>query len=1001
MEPARSTTVRITRRTDVDRTKRDLQGLAIGLCLTIAVLLLMFLVEGYQAFELRFLDLRFTWREKLAPIAHTDRIVHVDIDDQSIAALGRWPWDRKVHATFVSTLAALGPKAIVFDVEFPDPVSPVYDPEMVRANLAEGIDALKKGVLPPDPDHPDETPTDISQLTLADVQKAFELSHTLFDRGFRSSLTDDDGVFAAAVARAACVYLPCSLEEEKAVERRSVERAVTKLLERDIRMDAPALAKALGIEMGDLPPSLRELKERVAYERALALVRSHAQVTDQAVWEALAPGSDAPVDSRMVPETEITREACRMARAALVFEERDVLPLGEGRVQESSPVRRVFAPVPYLAKASRGGGFVSVQADPLDGKLRRLKLLWQAGGKWYPQHILREMLDLYDIPRDGVTIEEGPTLVLKPKADRPIQIPLDERGRVIVNWVAGDWNDYLGRHVSYANVIMLERRLAEAGRIFEDAVATRHLTVDLKGWSDALASIAPEVTRRPSPTTLAPAKGLARVKGILAAMKEAIAKELADAQDKLAHYDRAKYGPKGFLQVLERDLKAALDQGGRVMGEAEEIETELRRRVSGKVCLVGDTHFSSTDIKATPLHSMFPGVALHSNLFNMIEERAFLTRAKPLTNAGIILFIGLFVTLVSIRSGPVRALLLTAGIVLLFALTGFWAFMAKGFWIDFLGPFMAATLCYAFIATFNVAMEMVDRDRVETLWGQYVSPAVVELLLKNPELQKIFAERRVVTMLFSDVAGFTKESERLDAETVSHLINDYLEDMSAPIVTYDGYLNKYEGDAIMAFWGAPIAQPDQAVRACFAALDMTERLRKLQLTFKEKGLPAMNTRIGINTGLVFVGNFGSKKKFDYTAIGDHVNLASRLEGANKAMKTSLLIAEATFNGAKEFVEARRLGRIRVVGRDTPVGIYELLCRVGEVPQVMKDVRPVFEAGLVAYEKGDWAECEARMRQVLVIRPEDGPSQVYLEQLEELKGKPAPDGWDGVIKLESK
>jgi len=982
VEPARSTTVRITRRTNVDRTKRDLAGLAIGLALTIAVLLTMFFVEWYQQFELKFLDVRFRLREALAPLAHSDRVVHVDIDDQSIAALGRWPWDRKVHATFVSTLSALGPKAIVFDVEFPDPVPPVYDPGLVEANFSEAIDTLRKGQLD------------------TESFKVLEAAYRALRKGFLESRVDDDAVFAAAVARAGDVYLPCSLEPEEARERKTVDRAVAQLLAKDLRMDPPALAKVLGISTGDLPQSLRELKERVAYEMALALVRKDSAVPDQTVWEALAPGVDVSVESKDVPEAEIVRQACRMAHGAVRFEGRDVLLFGQAPLEEKSPVRRVFAPVPLLADASRGGGFVSVQADPLDGKLRRLKLLWQADGQWYPQHMLREILDLYEVPRDGVSVEEGPMLVLKPKTGEAVRIPLDEEGRVIINWAAGSWNDYLGRHVPYSTVVMLPRRLAEATRIYQKVVSERLLEADTTGLEDAFASIAPHESRVQR-TTLAPAKALARVKEVLAAMKEAIARKLVETDDTLAHYDRAKHGPKGFLQVLKRDLEAALDQGGRTMTEAEEIETELRRRVSGKVCLVGDTHFSSTDIKATPLHSMFPGVALHSNLFNMIEDRAFLTRANPLTNAGIILFIGLLVTLVSIRSGPVRAGLLSLGILLLFLLTGFWAFVTHGFWIDFLGPITAVTLCWGFIAGFTAVMEGKDRDRVETLWGKYVSPAVVELLLKNPELQKIFAERRVVTMLFSDVAGFTKESERLDAETVSNLINVYLEDMSAPIVTYDGYLNKYEGDAIMAFWGAPIAQPDQAVRACFAALDMTERLRKLQLTFKEQGLPAMNTRIGINTGLVFVGNFGSKKKLDYTAIGDHVNLASRLEGANKAMRTSLLIAEATFNGAKEFIEARRLGRIRVVGRDTPVGIHELICRAGEMTQQMKDVRTEFEAGLVAYDKGDWAEVEARMKRVLEIRPEDGPAQVYLEQVEERKGKPVPEGWDGVIKLESK
>ncbi|GEM_PF-7091385 len=1013
-------TVRAARRRDVEGSRRNIAGLGIGLAITLTVVLAMFLVEKYQTFELFFLDIRFRLREGLAPIARTSRLVHVDIDDQSITALGRWPWSRKVQASFVSTLSALGPHAIIYDVEFPDPVVPIYDPILVEQNVRGVLEVQAMGV--------DKLPEEVAQRVQAfldraadgkvDAEGVKDLQRNVRELGrevassrqvlldaIEKARVDDDTVFAAAVARSRVVFLPCSFEDETGwFVDPDLVRHVFELLEKDLLLDPGSLAERLGLSRSEIPPALHAIKEKVAYDRAIQLFRADPQATDDTVWKTLCPETKEPVTTMSLPEGDIVRQACRMVRGIEAQRRDAALSLSGTTIPETDLIRRVFAPVPALARAGRSGGFVSVRADPLDGKLRRLKLVWQAHGVWYPQHMLRVAMDLMDVPLDGVEFADGPTIILRPRTGAPIEIPLDEEGRVILNWAEGKYQEgYFGRHLPFARVIELARRRVEAGRILESCVTRRNITVDMNGWEESLAAFATGEVLDPMPTDLSPAKGLARVKEIEQAMVEAIQTEKKAVDEEIAGLDPGTQGRTyhRFLLEKQKELESTLVDAGRCLLHADALEAEIQRTVVGKVCIVGSTQFASSDIVATPLEPMFPGVALHSTLFNMLENRAFLRRARPLTNAGIVVFVGLLVTLVSIRSGPVRAGLLSLGILILYLLLGFWAFMEHGFWVDFLGPITATTLCWGVIATFKGAMEARDRRQVETLWGQYVSPAVVEMLLKNPEMQKIFAERRIVTMLFSDVAGFTRESERLDAETVSNLINMYLDEMSQPIDTYDGYLNKYEGDAIMAFWGAPIPQPDQAVRACYAALDMQHKLHEIQKGFKEKGLPLMHTRIGVNTGLVFVGNFGSKRKFDYTAMGDHVNLASRMEGANKAFGTSILIAEATYQGAKEFVEVRRLGRIRVVGRDTPVGILELLARTGELTKEQKGMCEAFHEGLAAFEKREWQQATERFRRVLEIVPEDGPAKVYIRLTAEHRAMELPPEWDGVITLESK
>lgn len=1013
-------TVRSRRGSDLGHARRNLIGLGLGLGITLSIVLAMFLLEGYQAFELRFLDVRFVWREDLAPIPRTSRLVHVDIDDQSISALGRWPWNRKVHATFVSTLSAFDPKAIVFDVEFPDPVPPVYDPDLVEQCVKGVLEVQSMGVdkLPEEVAQRVQTFLDRAVDGKVDAEAVKDLQRNVRELGrevaaarqalldaIERARVDDDSVFAAAVARSKVVYLPYSFEEETGwFADPDVAKHVLELLGENLLLDAGGLAERMGLSRADIPPALRAMKEKVAYDRAVQLFRNDPEATDDAVWKMLCPGTEEAVTTLALPEGEIVRQACRLARGVEAQRRTSATRLSGNPIPERYPVRRVLSLVPALARANRAGGFVSVKADPLDGKLRRLKVLWEAHGEWYPHHMLRVLMDILDVPLDGVEIAEGPTMVLRPRSGEPITIPLDEDGRVILNWAGGKWQEgYFGRHVPYAKVVELARHRIEIGRLLESVASRRHIAVDMEGWEEALASFAPGEVLDPKPTDLPPAKAFARVKEIEAGMMQALTAEKKAVDEEIARLDPETHGRTyhKFLIQKQKEIETALAEAQKHLIQADAIETELHTGLRDKVCIIGSTQFASTDLIPTPLEPIFPGVAHHSTLFNMIENRTFLQRADPLVNAGIVIFVGLLVTLVSIRSGPIRAGLLSLGILILFTLVGFWAFMEHGFWLDFLGPIAATTLCWGLITAFKEAMAAADRQKVETLWGQYVSPAVVELLLKNPELQRIFAERRIVTMLFSDVAGFTRESEKLDAETVSNLINVYLDEMSQPIVTYDGYLNKYEGDAIMAFWGAPIAQPDQAVRGCFAALDMLARLREIQKGFKEKGLPLMHTRIGINTGLVFVGNFGSKRKFDYTAIGDHVNLASRLEGANKAFGTGCMIAESTYQGAKEFVEVRRLGRIRVVGRDSPVGIFELLARTGELSREQKEMRDAFEEGLAHFEKREWQQATERFRRAIEIVPEDGPAKVYIRLVAEYRAMELPPDWDGVITLESK
>ncbi len=960
------------------RAKRGLTGLAIGLGATLVVLLGMG-IATYQTFELRLLDVRFALRP---PVPQTDRLLHIDIDDQSVNALGRWPWPRRTHATFVSTLAELDPRAIVFDVEFPDPSEPSYDTVLLRENVDSTLRSISQGLV---------------QLG-QESEAAREAMVTAVGR----AQTDDDRVFARAIARAGNVYLPISFEPEGSPaldpERmRRIEGFVTA----QFRAGIPEIAGKLGIGADEVERCITLVREEIAYGYALEALRKDVALTDEAIWAGLAGGSDEPLSSGSV-NASVVRQACRMARAVRLMETKATLPIPTEALEEPFPVRRTFAPVPCLAEAARGGGFVSVRADPLDGKMRRLKVLWEADGRVHAHLMLGVSMDVLGVPPEGVRIEEGPTLVLQP-ADAPeVRLPLDDLGQAIVDWVPGEWARFYGPHLPYSRVVSLARMHVEIGRLLESAILRQELPVDLAEWRRRISALAPGEARDPSDSVTSGERGLSRIRELEAEMEAAVEAEVRRLDQEIAGLgEGGGRAYRSFLKAAREAVGGALAAVQGIRKEAAALEEELRSRVRGKVCVIGASHFGSTDIKATPFYAEFPAVSLQSSLFNMVESRSRLRRAAPSVSRMAVLLVGLFVSLVSISAGPIRAGLMSLGVLFVYLVAGSWVFFQQGLWVDFVGPILAAALGYTGIIAHRGLMSAQDRKEVEALWGQYVSPGVVDLMLKHPEMQRIFAERRLVTTLFSDVSGFTAECERLPAETVRDLINSYLEEMSTPILERSGYLNKYEGDAIMACWGAPISQGDQAVQSCLAAIEMMEKLKVLQRRFLEEGLPLMHTRIGINTGHVLVGNFGSNRKFDYTVIGDHVNLASRLEGANKSFQTAMLISEATRESAREVIEVRSLGKVRVQGRDQPVVIHELLGRKGELSEAQRAVRERFEGALDAFMRANWQEATAGFRGVLELAPLDGPSRFYLSRIAELSVKSLPEGWDGVVALETK
>jgi adenylate cyclase len=298
------------------------------------------------------------------------------------------------------------------------------------------------------------------------------------------------------------------------------------------------------------------------------------------------------------------------------------------------------------------------------------------------------------------------------------------------------------------------------------------------------------------------------------------------------------------------------------------------------------------------------------------------------------------------------------------------------------------------------------KERIRETFGKYIDPRIVEGLIDRPMLAAE-GQRRVMTVLFCDVRGFTSTSEGMTPQGLVKVMNRYFSTMSGPIRDHEGIIDKYIGDAIMAYWGPPFTDHAEQTRlASLAALKMLDLLPQLRTELPEllgvRNLPnSFDLRIGIATGDVLVGSIGSELMMNYTVMGDTVNLASRLEGANKEYGGRILVSEATFAGASAAVEAREIDRVAVLGQNQPQAVFEIMGRKGELTPAQLELRDRFSEGLACYRRRQWDASRRAFEAALAIVPNDGPSTTFINRLDKLTLRPPGEDWDGSWRLERK
>ena len=421
-----------------------------------------------------------------------------------------------------------------------------------------------------------------------------------------------------------------------------------------------------------------------------------------------------------------------------------------------------------------------------------------------------------------------------------------------------------------------------------------------------------------------------------------------------------------------------------------------------KIVFIAGTAAGLYDLRVTPFSSATPGVLIHMTVLDNLLQGQFL---KPVPRS----MTWTFLLVLCISSA--WSFMVGSSYWVKFGVTGVLAVVSYGLtvhaftghdrWLDVVFPEAALAVTFATAATVEYLTEGKQRRQTRAAFDKYMSPEVVDEIMRDPDSIKLGGEKKEISIFFSDVAGFTTVSERLQPEELVLLLNQYLSAMTDIIRRHRGNVNKYLGDGIMALFGAPLGESNHASLACYAALDSQAELARLREAWKQQGLPEISARIGINSGFCIVGNMGSQSRLEYTVMGDCVNLASRLEGANKYYDTPILLGARTAELAKDDVEAREVDLLRVKGKTKPVVVYELLARKGALsPQRMKLMTLYYE-GVAAYKDRNFSLAHARFNDALELDPADGPSKVYLARSRHYLENPPSASWDGVYELTAK
>ncbi len=712
----------------------------------------------------------------------------------------------------------------------------------------------------------------------------------------------------------------------------------------------------------------------------------------------------------------------------------------------------IVPPLKSLRDAAKGFAYAQTLADP-DGTRRRYPLVYQYEDIVLPSLALTMVSNRLGVPIENVEVHPGkyiliPNAQVKGGAVKNIKIPIDERGNMNVNW-AGEWDETF---VHYPHITLRwawdkwkqNKRLTAVKKLVTENPA---LKKNPKKIPDALKEIGftntqlnreavgvwfnvskIEAAIRTDPALDLDAYleqiGIKKPNKIVASFFKQIKlnNQIAEALLENPEMSLTQLQEK-FQEMLPLDIEASmvfvnglieagqLSAGARPLYHYPYAKHDGRNiypeRIKDKILFYGLTADGTSDLSIIPFQGSYPMVGIYPNVFNTILTENFIRRMPSWFNTLLIFLVGILISQTVPRFKVVSGALLVGAMIITYSVIAFIAFTHGGYWLEIAGPLMILVIGYLGHTIYGYLKKEQEKDFVQGAFGHFLSPVVVGQIMENPDmLGQLGGEERVMTAFFSDIASFSTISECLTPIELVTFINEYLSEMCDIVEQYGGTIDKFEGDAIVAFFGAPIYYEDHAVRAVMSCIDQQKKLVELRQRWSLQGAlpPALDelrkrwegqqrtfaqVRIGVTAGPMVVGNMGSRTRTDYTMMGDTVNLAARFESGQKVYGTNVMVNDLIYNQVKDLVEARKLDVLQVVGKEEPVSAYEILERKGELSDKQYALLDLYGQGMAAFEAYEFVAAQELFEKCLALDPLDGPSALYLDRCEDFaENKPS-------------
>jgi len=656
-----------------------------------------------------------------------------------------------------------------------------------------------------------------------------------------------------------------------------------------------------------------------------------------------------------------------------------------------------------LADVAAGAGFTSLPRKDADQAIRRVPLLAHMGEHVFP-HLGLEMAGLARFGPDyRVRLARGRLVLTSPDGSLSVGVPVGEKASLNMRWPR--------------NLAIAQQGSIPAGPVLDLVRDRRHLDWLDQRWRlilEELDALVPETGWAKARQTLDAAQAKAGQTAVDAAQNPKPADGLQPLRDALDRVEErvvmetmglaARAEDPGATDTHRKATRAIQSYGGfvatyhetreRFVADVRTSADRLRPHVIGKTVLVGLSITAGTDLHKTPISEFQPGVEVYPAVMRTILSGVAFRRLGPWSEWAVAVLAAWLVGILAARLPTIWATAAAFWVTAIVVGGAYLAAKGSAVLLPVAGPTLAVVVAFGGVSAYRQLTEASSRRWITRVFEQYTSTVLVEEIIADPEVLRLGGERREITVLFSDVAGFTPLSERLAPEKLVALLQHYLGTMTAILHAERATLDKYEGDGIMAFVGAPIEIPDHALRAVRAALAMQEAVPRVREELIAMDLlsadRALAIRVGCSSGPANVGNFGSETRFDYTAMGDTVNLGGRLEEANRWLRTKILVSETTRQGCGEAILFRELGLAQIRGKADPVRLFEPLA-LAPAPDRLRRMAEAFGRCIRALEQGDADAADAALTDLLAADPDDGPTRALAERLRAVRaGEARPE-----------